>query len=230
MYQSQSYAAELDELSSDEFEFEFEANNEAARSIGGGGVFNEVTEMELASELLGASDEAELDLFFDKLFKRAAKAVTGAGRAAINFVNSPTGKQLGGLLKNVAAKTLPMALAAAGASQGIPPAVGMQVGNVAGSLLSNLELEGLSPEDREFEVARQIVKLGGDAVANALNLAGKHDPIKAARSALIDAAKVHAPGLIRPLGGGGKSAAPRRGAAESGKWQRVGNTVVLYGL
>ena len=59
-----------------------------------------------------------------------------------------------------------------------------------------LELEGLSNEDREFEIARRYVDFAGDAVRN---LASEHrflHPEEAADAAVVDAAKAHAPGLL----------------------------------
>ena len=60
----------------------------------------EVAETELAMELLEVGSEAELEQFLGSLFKRV-------GQAAGKFMNSSTGRALGGVLKNVAKKALP---------------------------------------------------------------------------------------------------------------------------
>lgn len=61
--------------------------------------------------------------------------------------------------------------------------------------LLGLELEGLSNEDREFEVARQFVWFGNDAVQRTVQ-AG--DSARDARSAYMDAARQHASGYTTP--------------------------------
>ena len=61
-----------------------------------------------------------------------------------------------------------------------------------------MELEGLSPEDQEFEACKRFVRLTSDAVANAL--AGSKtsaSPAQVVRASLIKAARKHAPGLVR---------------------------------
>lgn len=71
-----------------------------------------------------------------------------------------------------------------------------------------LELEGLSPEDKEFEVARHFVRLAADAAHQALARAGRpgtgngigaagHRASQAAQRALMQAARRNAPGLLR---------------------------------
>jgi hypothetical protein len=77
------------------YEFEFEGGSTFE------GPFSEAEEMELASALLEVGDEAELDQFLGDLFKKASRAVGG-------IIKSPIGKALGGMLKGVAKKALPM--------------------------------------------------------------------------------------------------------------------------
>jgi hypothetical protein len=62
--------------------------------------FSEAEEMELASDLLGITREAELDHFLGGLIK-------GAGQAVGKFVRSPTGQALGGVLTGAAKQALP---------------------------------------------------------------------------------------------------------------------------
>jgi hypothetical protein len=57
-------------------------------------------------------------------------------------------------------------------------------------------LEGLSPEDSEFEVSKQFVRFAGTTVKNALEAAPHTDPAYVARSAAVKAAQMHAPGLM----------------------------------
>src|SRR6266481_4452691 len=65
------------------------------------GPLHEQEELELASELLEVQSEDELEQFLGKLVKRAARGVS-------NFARSSTGRALGGILKNVAQRALPM--------------------------------------------------------------------------------------------------------------------------
>lgn len=153
------------------------------------GTFNEMTEMELASELLSLNNEMELDHFFGGAFKKVLGGLSG-------ILNSPQGKILKDLLKNVAKKGLPLAGAAVGTALGGPlgTAVGSNIGNAA-SKMFELELEGLSNEDREFEAAKAIVRLSGNAIRQ-LTEQNTGDPKEDARQALIHASALYAPGLI----------------------------------
>jgi len=183
--------------------------------------FNEMDEMELASQLLEVSDEAELDQFLGNLFKKASRAVG-------SFMKGPVGKQLGGMLKGIAKKALPLAGGALGSFIPIP-GVGTAAGAALGSAASNLfelELEGLSAEDQEFEVARQFVKLAGEAAKQAAQTPPNVPPTDAAKQAIVTAAQQYAPGLLKQtptpaMSGGGRG--------RSGRWIRRGNKIVLYG-
>ncbi|MEJ5199355.1 MAG: hypothetical protein WHX53_10565, partial [Anaerolineae bacterium] len=53
----------------------FEAGAEGASPEAADSPFSEVEEMELAAQLLEVTDEAELDQFIGKLFRKAAGAV-----------------------------------------------------------------------------------------------------------------------------------------------------------
>ncbi len=94
------------------------------------GSFNEVEEMDLASELLEITSEEELDQFLGSLFKKVG---LGVG----SFVKGPIGRSLGGMLKGVAKKVFPMAGGAVGSFIPIP-GVGTAVGTALGSAAANL--------------------------------------------------------------------------------------------
>jgi hypothetical protein len=183
--------SEFEDQESDEFEFEFESGGEGQESEDAGEL-DETEEMELAAELLEVSDEEELDQFIGKLIKRA-------GRAAGRFVRSDAGRALGGMVKAAARKALPMLGAAAGGFVGgaAGSKVGGQLAASAGSLFG-LELEGLSREDQEFEVARRVVRFADAAVRKLAAAQGTGDPAQAAKDAALAAAKRHAPGLRAP--------------------------------
>ena len=187
-----------------------------------GTVFSEADEMELAAQLLEVQDEQELDRFLGDLIKRAGQAVG-------TFVHSPTGQALGGILKGAARKALPVAGRAIGGHLGGERGaqLGAQAASAAGRIFG-LELEGLSPEDKEFEVAKSFVRFAGDVVKNAAAAAPSAPSQAIAQSAAVQAAQRHAPGLLRsasavPSGAG--SIATRPGT--SGRWVRRGRRIVI---
>jgi hypothetical protein len=182
---------------------------------------DEVEEMEFASQLLELQDEAELEQFLAGLLSRAAAA---AGQ----FLRSDAGRALTEQLKGVAKKALPIAGRALGqwAAPGIGGDVGGRLGSQVGALLG-LELEGLSGEDREFEVARQFVRLAGAAAEEASLAPPGAAANAAARAAMAAAARRYAPGLLQgELDGEGEQGRGRR-QARTGRWVRRGRTIVL---
>lgn len=188
--------------------------------------FSEADEMELAAELLGVSSEAELDQFLGNLIKRGAQLVGKGVQAVSTFANSPTGQALGGILKGAAKQVLPIAGAAVGAKFGSPQ-LGSMLASGLGSIFG-LELEGLSHEDQEFEMARHFVRFGGAAAANAAAAPTTASPQATATSAAQAAAQQFAPGLIRPIVG---SQHPHTGGnGQGGRWVRRGNQIILYGV
>ena len=209
------------EFSNEQFEF---GENEWSPEAGGS--FNEAEEMELATELLAVSNEGELDRFLGDLVSRATKAVG-------SFVRSPIGQAVGGVLKGVAKKALPLAGGAIGGYFGGPlgAKIGSGLANAAGSALG---LEGeMANEDREFEGAKQFVRIAAQTAANAASAPASADPRAVAQRAATAAAMQHAPGLLSGGAGGGvPSATQQFGAAagaRSGRWLRRGNKLVIYG-
>ncbi|HXO34020.1 MAG TPA: hypothetical protein VN901_16845 [Candidatus Acidoferrales bacterium] len=150
----------------------------------------EVMEDELASELLEIRSDQELDHFLGDLFKKVASGIGAA-------IQSPVGQALGGVLKQVAKKALPLAGGALGTFVGGPLGgmVGSKLASMAGDAFG-LEHEGLSAEDRDFETARRYVRFAGEAAKRAAYARPDLDPRAVAKAALIEAAKLHAPGLL----------------------------------
>jgi uncharacterized protein (DUF697 family) len=152
--------------------------------------FGEATQMEFASRLLSVSNEGEMDQFLGDLFK---KAVGGVG----SFMRSSTGRALGGILKNVAKKALPMAGSVLG--NAIVPGLGGIVGSTLGNVASNLfelNMEGMSQEDREFQTAKAFVRYAGNAAKQAASNAKVMGAAQAARTAAANAARRYARGLL----------------------------------
>lgn len=199
---------------------------------------HEAMEMELAAELLEVTNEAELDRFLGNLIKRV-------GRTVGRVVRSPIGRALGGVLKPLAKAALPIAGRAVGTFFGGPVGgmIGGKLADTAGRLFG-LELEGLSAEDREFEVARRYVRLAATAANNATTAPPNVDPQSVARGAVAAAARVVAPGLTgvprpQPVGNGGVPGAGRpysggfqvpTGGRRRGIWVRRGRSIILHGV
>ncbi len=227
--ESQEFPGEFQELTG---EFQ-ELPGETYETMGEvpGEVNQEALEVELATELLGVSNEVQLEQFLGNLIKKAAGAVR-------TFANSSAGRAVGGFLKSAAKKALPIVGQAAGTFFGGP--LGGAIGGKLGSLATNLfevELEGLSNEDKEFELSKAYVRFATDAVRRAaFNPRFRSNPRLVARNAIIAAARRNAPGLLRrfprprPVPTGyatydGYGAAPSQG--NSGTWYRQGNQIIL---
>ena len=195
-----------------EFEDEFEDEDEdfLGGLLGGllGGELEtselEMHEIELASELLELAGEDELEQFLGDLVQRAAGAVGG-------FVRSPTGQQLTGILRSAAKQALPVVGGAIGdyVSPGAGGQWGRKIATAAGDLMG-LELEGLSPQEQELEVARRVVRLASAAGQHAARAQHAAPPRVVAQRAAATAARRHAPGLLRPGRTGWLRAAPAR--------------------
>ena len=208
-----------DEWESDGYEDEWESEGDDDGGDGEShrdGPFDETTEMELAAELLGVADDEELEEFLGKL---AGKAWRGLKKAA----RSPVGRALTGQLRGLARKALPIAGKAVGGYFGGPvgASIGGRLASGAGRYFG-LELEGLSPEDQEFEVARSFVRMAGDAAREAANAPSSVPPAAAASSAIRAAARKHAPGLVVSAGS--------RPTTTSGRWVRRGRSIVLLNV
>jgi hypothetical protein len=219
--ESESEMLEAVPFEAEQFEFaEFETPSGET-----GEVFGETEQMELASELLEVTSEAELDRFLGDLISRAGQAVG-------KFVKSPEGQAIGGLLKGAATQVLPGIGSAVGSYFG--GATGAKVGGDLASAAGRafgLELEGLSGEDREFEVARRYVTFAADAVKNLALAPAGLNPRVAANAAAVAAAKAYAPGLLSAVQPGTEpQALSPLTAGRSGRWLRRGNKIILYGI
>jgi len=221
-----------------EYEGDYEGEWEGEEEWEGEYGLSQEAEYELAAELLAVNSEEELDQFLGKLVRRAARGVS-------NFAKSSAGQALIGGLKKVAKTALPVVGKAAGSFFGGP--VGGMIGGKLGSWASTLfevNLEGMSNEDREFEVARRIVRLSNSAArrtASGMRRArGRRgvSPRAIAHQALKMAASKHAPGLLTPVGGGnitfnaptsngggGGTTAPD--FPNSGTWTRQGDQIIV---
>lgn len=220
------------QLEFEEPEFEDEHRRRPCGCRHGQHVFNESEEMELASELLEVTDEAEMDQFLGKLIKGAVKKV---GR----FLKSPVGHALFGVLKGAVKQVFPVAgpvLDVVGkaispgktngqSNGGSAPAAPAEPAPEAGELFG-MELEGLSAEDQQFEIARRFVRLGADAANEAASAPDNVPPPAAARIGFARAAARHAPGFAN----GRSSSSPAHHGQRTGRWVRRGGKIILFGV
>jgi hypothetical protein len=196
--------------------FEYNPETEAYETEWGGEVFSEAETMELAGELLEVANEAELDRFLGDLISKAGKAI-GA------VVRSPIGKAVGGWLKGAAKQALPLAGGALGGLVGGPlgAKIGSGLASFAGGALG-LEAE-MSQEDREFEGAKNFVKLAADAVKSAAAAPPGANPVEIAKAAVKAAVEQRAPGLLS----GSATARPNGKFGRTGRWVRQGRNVII---
>lgn len=212
---------EFEEPETDASEFEtgdFEYEDAALSSEN---VFNEEEEMALANELLGVTSEAELDQFLGSLFKKAWRGLRRVGSSAGRFA-----RPLMGVLKPLVKKALPVVGGALGSM--VAPGAGTAIGSSLGSALGNameMELEGMEPDEQEFETARRIVRIAGQAAQQAAQAHPNVNPVALARSAVSNAARLHVPGLAT-----GGAIGTVRGHSRSGRWFRRGNKIILVGV
>ena len=162
-------------------------------------------ELELASELLEVTSEEELDRFLGDLMRSATTA-------ASNFAKSDTGRALGGVLRNTAKQALPAVAGAIGGKLGPGGAEWGRRAGAAAADLFGLELEGLSSEDREFELARAFIRFAQAACRNAAKAPSDAPAPAVVRAAVTSAARHHAPGLLPLITGRGRAGEERNGS------------------
>mgnify|MGYP007071095063 CR=1 FL=1 len=216
-FEMNEFSNEFESEFGNELEFDPEFSREQYESP-----LNELNELELATELLGVTNEAQMDEFMRNLFKKV-------GAVAKRAWNSP----VGGFLRKSLGKLAPIAGTMVGGMFGGP--LGAKIGGKIGSgaaRLFRLELEGLSAEDQEFEIARAYVRFAGDATKRAaMNHQKGMEPKKAVQTALAESARLHAPGLLETNEMGGMDGGYRSAGASqipaSGTWFRRGNRIYI---
>jgi hypothetical protein len=189
-------------------------------------VISEEEEMALAAELLEIQSEEELDRFLGKLIKRVA-------RGASSFIRSPVGKMIGGVLRQVAKRALPIAGKALGTFIG-GPVGGLAAGHLTtlATQAMGLEAEGMSQQEAEFATARQFIRFGNAATRRAMrtySTTPRLYPNTIVQSAFRSAAQQYAPGLLGPSAGR-IAALPIPTGRRRGVWIRRGRTLTLYGV
>jgi hypothetical protein len=146
--------------------------------------------IEQASKLLDATNEKDLDAFLrgliDEVARRSGGALTAEGARAVLAV-----------VKKTAAQTLPTLTAVFGADMKPTPWRGESTVATAARVYG-LELEGLSAEDRDFEIARQLIRFAQAVTSRAANPPSALPAAAAVSAAVQSAARKFAPGLLPP--------------------------------
>ncbi|HEX9173644.1 MAG TPA: hypothetical protein VF861_13370 [Telluria sp.] len=194
------YTPVLETFGSEVFEREAERAAQAEAPA-----FDEAREFALATELLAVRSEAQLRSFLIRVVAQAG---------GVRLPATPLGQALIRLLRRAALPVL-LPLRRSASLAALPGSGGNYTGLGSAAQLFGLELEGLSPEDKEFALARQFVRFAGKAAANAAHRRGA--PQTAAAEAVREAARDQAPGLLRRIG------APR----QYGRWIRRGGQIVV---
>ena len=200
-------------------EYEPEYDREYDREYG---AISEEEENELAAELLTLSNEAELDQFLGKFFKR----IGGGLRKVFNPLRK--------VLRPLAKKLLPIAGTAVGTFFGGP--LGASIGGKAGAFASKLfetDFESMPAEEAEMDIARRFIRFASAAAQEVADAPADADPNAVTKTAVANAASDHAPGLAQKMdedpdksGSDDKPAGSRSG---SGTWYRRGTTIVVKG-
>lgn len=187
-------------------------------------LLSEREELELAAEFLEITSEAELEQFLGNLRKKIGDQIKpGAPYAPVAdaiMIGAP-------LAVGAALPHHPhLALAAQGATTLGLKTIYNALTKEELEMLSQ-ELETLSLEDRELEIARRYVRFAGTGLANAAE-GRTDDPEEAAANALTEAAYAHAPWLVPLIEDIFAPSNNDDDASDTnGHWYRQGSAIVL---
>jgi hypothetical protein len=138
---------------------------------------------ELAAQLLDVTNEAELEGFLGRLVYSVVQRAGGP-------VPATTGRALVAALRGTAERTLPTLTTALRDPLGPPNGVGSSAAETAARVYG-LELEGMSPEDRDYEIARQFLRF-----AQAVAVRAARAPAGSVDAAVAGVSRELAPGLL----------------------------------
>jgi hypothetical protein len=175
---------------------------------------NEHAAMAFGAGLLEVGNDAELEHFLTDL-------VSFVSTAADNTVGAPLRKSLVRVLGRAARHLL--SIGSTQAALAIDTQDDHPDPHIRAARIFGLELEGLSPEDKEFEIAQQFIRLARDTIRNAIGpsaLASHPRNLQArVEAALQQAAHHHAPGLLKVDG---------PATSSEGRWQRQGRCITVF--
>ncbi len=165
-----------------------------SRAVSADFVFGDIEELELTSRFLEVTNEQEFATFLNDLMscvsRRLDRSLTNSAR-----------RSLGRLILVAGRKVFPTTERIFGSSfNGLPQSrPGFTLVNPAGRIFG-LELEGLSPEDQELEIARRFVRFAGAAAKRAAIASNYLTTEAMTKSAVECAARKYAPGLTKSAG------------------------------
>lgn len=162
-------------------------------------------ELELATRILSLRDPSAISRCVQNVAGQQ-----GAGRSA--WGRPSAWQQLDALLGGVARRVLPQWKGRA------------STGLISRGRLLGLELEGLSPEDQELELARQYLRL---ALAALRRIDATRAHAIDVRTAFREVARRHAPGLFRIPHPSRRRRQRGYALPMTGRWYRRGSTITL---
>jgi hypothetical protein len=200
-------------------------------------LLSEAEEMELAMELLGVSNEDEMEQFLGKMFRGIGRGLKKVGRFFSRKVFPALGKAFKGLVP-----ILGGALGSLIPIPGIGTALGSAIGGAVSKALE-LEFGELESEEAELEVARRFVRIAATTAHKASSAPPGEDPDAVVRNALLAAVRAHVPTFAAneaelmaeaeaEMGYEGEyeeEYEAEAGGAASGRWIRRGQQIVLQG-
>jgi hypothetical protein len=144
--------------------------------------------IEQAAALLDATNQKELEAVLRRLIDAVARRSGGT-------LNTDRARAVLAIVKNTAERTLPTLTTVFGAGDELTQTPGNSPVATAAQVYG-LELEGLSAEDRDFEIARQLIRFAEAATRQAANPPSSVGAAAAVNAAIGLAAREFAPGLL----------------------------------
>ena len=164
---------------------------ETPRVLPADGGFQALSEsVELAAELLDVISKSELEDFLGKLIAGTAQKAGGRIPAGI-------GRVLVAVLGRTGQRTLPTLTTALSDEAEPVTTAGLSVAETAAQVYG-MELEGMSAEDRDYEIARQFVRFAQAATVRAAQAPASASPVGVVDAAVAGAGRELAPGLLQP--------------------------------
>jgi hypothetical protein len=166
-------------------------------------------DVDLAAQLLDVVNESELEHFLRRLVAETARRSGGA-------VSPDMARGLVEALRTTAERTLPTL------SAGVSTVSGTSHERSAAETAARvfgLEFEGMSAEDRDFEIARELVRFAQAATARAARTHVTGSPAAGVAAVVAGAGRDFAPGLLAASSPPG-----------TGTWTRSGSSVELIGV
>jgi len=161
------------------------------------------SDIDLAAGLLDVVNQSELERFLQELVAETTRRSGGA-------VPSRMVRGLVEVLRTTAERTLPTLTSGAGVSTASGNSHERSTAETAARVFG-LELEGMSAEDRDFEIARQLIRFAQAATARATSTQVTGSPAAGVAAVVAGAGHEFAPGLLASPSPPGTGARTRSG-------------------